>query len=180
MASMPSRKPFADCGFIRITIVGNKASHVRVRIFILRVFAPGRFHLQIMTFLHSGGRIMEPRIYRAICMMTSDLRREIPIDELGKRLNISASRLRHLFKDELGISPHRFLKSRRLQKAKELLESTFLNVEQIMLEVGIKDRSHFVRDFKRAFSYSPTQYRTQYLISAQEKEVQAIAKTAAL
>jgi AraC family transcriptional regulator len=112
--------------------------------------------------------------------MTTDLRRDISIGELGKDLNISASRLRHLFKDELGISPHQFLKSRRLHKARELLESTFLNVEEIMLEVGIKDRSHFVRNFKKAFSYSPTQYRTQFLISTQEKELQVLARTATL
>lgn len=122
---------------------------------------------------------MEPRINIAIRLMTADLSRVIALDELAKTLNLSTSRLRHLFKYELGVSPLRYLKTQRLLKAKELLENTFLNVEEIMFKVGIKDRSHFVRDFKKAFKCSPTNYRNTYLVTEQEK-AGYLAKKAAL
>ena len=48
-----------------------------------------------------------------------------------------------------------------MEKAKHLLETTFLSVKEITYRVGINDDSHFVRDFKKTFGKAPTLYRTQ-------------------
>jgi transcriptional regulator GlxA family with amidase domain len=119
-------------------------------------------HLYFANSRVEGGK-MEPRIQRAIRLMTTDLRNDIQLDELAQSLNLSASRLRHLFKDETGISPMQYLKEQRMQKARELLQTTFLKVNEVMFKVGVKDESHFVRDFKKRFGLSPSQYRAQYL-----------------
>lgn len=111
---------------------------------------------------------MEPRIHRAIRLMTVDLRREMSLDELARSLNLSASRLRHLFKDETGLSPVQYLKAQRMERAKELLETTFLSVKEVMLQVGVKDKSHFIRGFKKVYGLSPSQYRTRYLMAKQK------------
>lgn len=95
--------------------------------------------------------------------MTADLRHEMLINELAKSLNLSESRLRHLFKKETGVSPIQYLKAQRIESARKLLETTFLSVKEVMLRVGAKDKSHFIRDFKKAFGLSPSQYRAQYL-----------------
>jgi transcriptional regulator GlxA family with amidase domain len=91
--------------------------------------------------------------------MKEDLSRDLHVDEIATYMNISPSRLRCLFKLETGHSPIQYLKYLRMVKAKDLVENTFLNVKQIMCEVGIKDESHFVRDFKRTFGVTITQYR---------------------
>lgn len=57
------------------------------------------------------------------------------------------------------MSPTQYLKSIRIRKAKELLETTFMSVKQIMSVVGIGDRNHFAHDFKKAYGLSPTEYR---------------------
>ncbi len=119
---------------------------------------------------------MEPRIYRVICVMAADPGCVLSLNELAQSLNLSTSRLRHLFKDEMGQSPVQYLKAQRMQKAKELLETTFLNVQEIMLRVGVKDKSHFARDFKRIYGLSPLKYRAQYL--RDERNFKAIARTA--
>jgi AraC family transcriptional activator of mtrCDE len=106
---------------------------------------------------------MEPRIRRIIQLITVDLRREIELDELAHSFNLSESRLRHLFKKEMGISPVQYLKAQRMQQAKELLEKTYLSVKEVMLRVGISDQSHFVKDFKKMYGLSPAQYRRQCL-----------------
>lgn len=106
---------------------------------------------------------MEPRIQRAIRLMTADLRRDVPLDKLAQSVNLSESRLRHLFKAETGVSPVQYLKTQRMLKARRLLETTFLNVKEVMLKVGAKDTSHFIRDFKKTFGLSPSQYRDKYL-----------------
>ena len=111
---------------------------------------------------------MEPRIHRAIRLMTVDLGREVSLNELAQALNLSTSRLRHLFKEKTGVTPAQYLKARRMQRAKELLEATFLNVKEVMLKVGVKDKSSFVRDFKKFYGLSPSRYRFQYLIARQK------------
>jgi AraC family transcriptional regulator of arabinose operon len=105
---------------------------------------------------------MEPRIQRVVLLMTDELRRDVSIKELAQSVNLSSSRLRHLFKDETGLSIKQYLKAQRMQKAKELLESTFLSIKEIMPRIGIKDKSHFTRAFKKLYGLSPAKYRSQY------------------
>jgi AraC family transcriptional regulator of arabinose operon len=120
---------------------------------------------------------MEPRIYRVIRLMLFELNREMPLEELAQSVNLSASRLRHLFKAETGLSPAQYLKAQKLEKARLLLETTFLTLKEIMHQAGFADRSHFMRDFRRAYGLPPLQYRRQIML-AQQKQQQAIAKTA--
>lgn len=111
---------------------------------------------------------MEPRINRVIRLMTEDLHCEVPITELAKSVNLSSSRLRHLFKDSTGLSPTQYLKVQRMEKAKELLETTFLSVKEVMILVGVQDKSHFTRAFKKLYSLSPVEYRSRYLRDGKE------------
>ncbi len=105
---------------------------------------------------------MDRRVQIVINLMKEDLSRGLLMDDVARWLNISPSRLRYLFKVETGQSPSHYLKYLRMQKAKVLVESTFLNVKQIMYELGINDESHFVRDFKRTYGVTITQYRHVY------------------
>lgn len=110
---------------------------------------------------------MEPRVHRAIRLMTANLRRETSLEDVAHSLNLSASRLRHLFKQETGMTPSRYLKMQRMQVAKKLLETTFLNIKEVMLNVGFKHRGHFVQSFKEVYGFSPSQYRIQYQLAKQ-------------
>jgi transcriptional regulator GlxA family with amidase domain len=115
------------------------------------------------------GAFMEPRVHKAIRLMTKDLSRDVSPVELSLALNLSISRLRHLFKVSTGTSPARYLKARRIERAKELLETTFLNVKQVMLKTGFKHRSHFLSAFKKAYGLSPSQYRIRFLLDKQQQ-----------
>lgn len=105
---------------------------------------------------------MDARVQRAKALIEKSIQQDSQLDSIAKRLNISSSRLRHLFKDETGTSPCQYQKALRLQQAKYLLETTFLTVKEVMLQVGINDERNFVRDFKRRYGLSPKQYRTRY------------------
>ncbi|MFN0141365.1 MAG: helix-turn-helix domain-containing protein [Pyrinomonadaceae bacterium] len=56
----------------------------------------------------------------------------------------------------------------RLERAKDLIETTFLQIQQICLEVGIPNESHFTRDFKKKYDRTPTEYRKQFHESQQQ------------
>jgi transcriptional regulator GlxA family with amidase domain len=105
----------------------------------------------------------EPRVRKIITLITHDLQRKITTTEMAQSVNLSPSRLRHLFRDEMGVSLRQYLKAQRMLKARQLLETTFLNVQEIMFRVGFTDKSHFARDFKKVYGFSPLRYRTQFL-----------------
>ncbi|MGH9871473.1 MAG: helix-turn-helix domain-containing protein [Pyrinomonadaceae bacterium] len=87
----------------------------------------------------------------------------LSVNVLARSVNLSTWRLCHIFKNETQRAPLQYLRGLRMQHAKSLLETTFLSVKQIMTEVGVRDESHFVRDFKTHYGQSPTRYRQSFL-----------------
>jgi two-component system response regulator YesN len=62
----------------------------------------------------------------------------------------------------MGTSPERFLSQVRVEKAKDLLENSFLSVKEVSTEVGVSDAAHFSRSFKAACGVTPAQYRGRF------------------
>ena len=88
--------------------------------------------------------------------------RQLSLNEIARSINVSPWHLCRLFRMATGTSVNQYLLNLRMQKAKELLETTCLRVKEIMNKVGIRDESHFARTFKKLFGVSPSQYRTLY------------------
>jgi AraC-like DNA-binding protein len=102
----------------------------------------------------------DPRMRAALQhLIEHDLKRKFRTEGLGKLLNLSTSRVQHLFQQHFGISPTQVLKLRRIQTAKQMLQSTYLRVKEIMAAVGLEDPSHFVRDFKAICGVTPSEFR---------------------
>jgi AraC family transcriptional regulator of arabinose operon len=103
---------------------------------------------------------MDPRLQIVIALMKRELHRDLSLNELASAVNLSLSRLHHLFKAETGTTPAQYLRLLRMEHARKLLESSFLSVKQIVASVGGRDRSHFEREFKKQYGLTPTQYRS--------------------
>ncbi|HWF89916.1 MAG TPA: helix-turn-helix transcriptional regulator [Pyrinomonadaceae bacterium] len=95
-------------------------------------------------------------------MMRDDVRGELSLGEFAQSVNLSVWRLCHIFKSDVGMPPIRYLRLLRMARAKDLLESSFLSVKEIAYQVGLNDESHFVRDFKATYGYSPALYRSNF------------------
>lgn len=93
-----------------------------------------------------------------IVFLNTSYQEGLSVEDIARGVNLSSSHLTHLFKTEVGVPPLQFLKSVRMRKAKELMETTFLSVKQVMNRVGVKDKCHFARDFKRVYGLTPRQY----------------------
>lgn len=85
---------------------------------------------------------------------------EFSSDQLASAMNVSRSKL---YKDirELadGFSLSDYVRNVRLEKAAELLVTTRLNVQEIMMETGFINSSHFTKAFKTKFGVPPTEYK---------------------
>ena len=95
-------------------------------------------------------------------MMRDDVRGELCLAEFAQSVNLSVWRLCHIFKSDVGMPPIKYLRLLRMERAKGLLESSFLSVKEIAFQVGLNDESHFVRDFKSTYGFSPAIYRSQF------------------
>lgn len=104
---------------------------------------------------------MERRVRKIMSLIEADIRRERTLDELSEIVNLSPSRLRHLFVAVVGITPAQYRRRLQMQEAKRLADETFLSVKQIMAQLGISSESQFARDFKRVHGMTLTQYRTR-------------------
>lgn len=112
---------------------------------------------------------MNPRVQKVVHLIQKDLGRKLTLSEMAQAVNLSPAHLRALFKSEIGMTPVQYQKKLRLSEARRLLESTFLNVQEIMVRVGLSDDSHFVRDFKKLYGLTPAQYRARHRASEREK-----------
>jgi signal transduction histidine kinase/DNA-binding response OmpR family regulator/ligand-binding sensor domain-containing protein len=74
---------------------------------------------------------------------------------LSRKLQLSESQIYRKLKAITGKSTAVFIRSVRLQKAKELIQSTDKSISEIAYEVGFNDPSWFGRAFKEEFGYSP-------------------------
>src|SRR5258708_4543088 len=104
---------------------------------------------------------MDSRVAEVINLMRVSLATSLSISTLAKRVNLSSTRLRQLFKAEVGRSPTHYLRDLRMQNAEHLLTETFLSVKEIAFVTGYKHVSSFAHAFKRRHGLTPSEYRAQ-------------------
>lgn len=104
---------------------------------------------------------MDRRVELVIEEIETDVARVWETAQLAALVNLSASRFRHLFKEETGVTIHQYLRERRLERAEFLLRTTFLSIKEVMSEAGVGSMSHFVQYFKARYGVTPSAYRKQ-------------------
>jgi len=102
---------------------------------------------------------MDRRVQIVRAAIEADFHRAWDNEKLARLVNLSTSRLRHLFKAETGSTPAQYLKSVRMREAQRLLLTTFLSVKEIMNRVGIADESYFGHEFRKAYGLAPSKFR---------------------
>lgn len=108
---------------------------------------------------------VDHRIQQILKQIENDISQQLVIGDLAASVNMSVSRLQHLFKKEVRISIVKYINNLRLERACELLETSHLQVKEIRIKVGASHEAHFLEDFKRKFGESPNNYRKVFLNS---------------
>ncbi len=109
--------------------------------------------------------MMDHRVQHVVSFIRINYQRKLTLREMADTVNLSPWWLCHLFKAEMGTPPERFLAQVRLEKAKCLLENSFLSVKEVTSEVGMSDAGHFSRCFKAAYGVTPAKWRDQLRVT---------------
>jgi AraC-like DNA-binding protein len=104
---------------------------------------------------------MDKRVERAIELMRGNGRHCLSVADLARIVGLSPWHFTHLFKKETSRSPKGYLKEVRMHKAQEMFTWTLLNPKEVVYALGLNDRSHFSREFKRLHGLTPKQFIAQ-------------------
>ena len=105
---------------------------------------------------------MDYRIEKVLASIENDVSKTLTVKNLAESVNLSVSHFQHLFKREVGKSVSQYVRDLRLEKARQLLEESHLRVKEIQVKVGAISKTHFLRDFKKDFGVTHSQYRKNY------------------
>ncbi|TQV86569.1 GlxA family transcriptional regulator [Aliikangiella coralliicola] len=91
-----------------------------------------------------------------------NLANNIHLDDMSNQSTMSKRNFIRRFKKAVGETPATYLQQIRVEAAKRYLETTDLNLEQIIGKVGYDDLSAFRRVFQKMTSLSPKEYRVKF------------------
>lgn len=80
-------------------------------------------------------------------------------DTVADILHYHPNHLNRLFKEQLGITVHRYITEARIKKATELLSQSEMSISEISEAVGFKNPNHFSYVFTKLHGTSPTSFR---------------------
>lgn len=98
-------------------------------------------------------------VLHALEIMHRDYPEPLTAASIAKRLHIQPTYLHRLFKEHTVYTMNEHLQRIRIQRAKELLTTTNMNLLEIAFAIGISSQQYFTRLFKQLEGCSPLEYR---------------------
>lgn len=89
----------------------------------------------------------------------SNLFEDLKLEDLAFLAGMSLSSFKRKFNTVFGTSPNQYIRTRRLDRAKKLLEQSDQRISEIAYDCGFNDIGYFSKSFSAKFNCSPSDYR---------------------
>ncbi len=103
--------------------------------------------------------MVDRRLRRAVEFMHDNCGRELSLAEIAGAAYLSEFHFARLFKKITGVTPHAYLASLRVERARRLLAETDLPIAEIGAQVGYNSQSHFTKVFREGTGLTPKAFR---------------------
>ena len=110
------------------------------------------------------------RLLRAKDRMDAASHEEWPVRRLARVSDVSEAHFARSFKEAFGVPPHRYLLTRRIERATALLRDTDLPITEIAFQTGWSSLGTFGRTFRDVTGESPGEFRARDKAAPHELE----------
>ncbi|ATP56919.1 AraC family transcriptional regulator [Pedobacter ginsengisoli] len=104
-------------------------------------------------------QLFSPTIYSFKQIIDANLFSTITLDELADYCNLSLSSFKREFAKHYNDTPANYLKTKRLEKASELLMVSNMRITDIAFECGFNELANFTKSFHGKYGVTPSNYR---------------------
>src|SRR6478609_1574444 len=108
------------------------------------------------------------RLLRAKDRMDAASHEDWPIDRLARVSHVSEAHFARSFKEAFGVPPHRYLLTRRIERAMTLLRDSDLPITEIAFQTGWNSLGTFGRTFRDVTGENPGELRARVRPAAHE------------
>lgn len=96
---------------------------------------------------------------------------DLYLEKIADKMNVSVKYVSRVFKDKTGMNITDYISQVRVAKAKELLIHTDMTIYDIAEQVGITNRTTFLRTFKKMEGLSPNEFRKSFASDPNRKTI---------
>ena len=111
--------------------------------------------------MRAGGyhNVADPRIQRAVVLIEMRKGSGVTAEQAAEAAGLSGRQFTRLFRDNLGVTPKRFILDTRLRYARFLVENSNMPMTAIAFETGFADCAHLTTSFRARYGVPPRQLR---------------------
>lgn len=117
----------------------------------------------LLDVVHSAASQNEgqisPEILDIMEFIKENLNENFMLEDLAERVNLSVSRFKARFKDEVGVPPADFVARQKVAKAMELLQTSGMPITQVAHSLGYSSSQYFATAFRRYTGKTPSRAR---------------------
>lgn len=139
-------------------VINNKFTEIII--ILMRKFALSDYgtkaleHNSCIVYLPQGKGVFD----KVLKYIKDNIESRIEISELARISGFSEAHFCTIFKEAYNISPGQYINNLKLQKAKEYMTHSDLNISQIAYALGFQSVHYFSRFFKKKEGISPQEY----------------------
>ncbi|WP_292116204.1 AraC family transcriptional regulator [Mesorhizobium sp.] len=111
--------------------------------------------------LHHSGVLAPWQLRRAMELVDAHSNGNVTLVELAGACGLSVSYFTRSFKRTTGMTPHRWLQKRNIEKVKDRMRKSGASLAEISIACGFADQSHMTRVFRRLIGTTPAGWRRQ-------------------
>lgn len=105
-------------------------------------------------------QLFSPATYTFKQIIAANLFSQISVEDLAQKTNLSVSSFKREFKKLYNDSPANYIKTKRLERAAELLLASGERITDIAFDCGFNDLAGFTKSFHDKYNVTPTNYRS--------------------
>lgn len=108
-----------------------------------------------------GLKIGNPTVMKIIKYIDSNIYEVGSVRGIALKLNFSENYISHIFKANMGITLLSYIRKKKMQTVKSLIEDNKVSVKEISELLHFDSPQSLSRAFKKEYGKSPTQYRNE-------------------